>query len=87
MRKTKHTYTHIFASGNIGILSFRLPLPTKFTIKWLRPASAADVTEYRGAWSAAIAADLTVIDGRPHQLTDNTARAATKRPATVKEAA
>ena len=86
MRRTKHTYTHLFPSGNVAVLSFRLPLPSKFRIKWLRPASTEDVAEYRGAWSTAIAADLTALDGQPHQLTDNTT-ATTKRPATAKEAA
>jgi hypothetical protein len=85
--KLRHRYMHRFASGNIGTITFRLPTPCRFKVQWLKRPSAEDVAEYRVEWRAIILTDLTMLDGKLHQIIDEVPAANIFRPATAETAA
>ena len=65
-----HKYLHRLQSGNRVVVIFTLPLPCEYDIDWQRPASAADILEYRTRLQPIIVADLAALDGKPHHMRD-----------------
>jgi hypothetical protein len=65
-----HKYLHRLRSSNVVVVIFTLPLPCEYDITWQRPASAADILEYRTRLQPIIVADLAALDGKPHHMRD-----------------
>jgi hypothetical protein len=79
----RQCYIHRLKSGNSVAVLFTLPLPTRYETEWLRPATAADLAEYRNELHPVITADLSALDGKPHFMRDEFEPAPRQRKATA----